>query len=292
MDFPEKEQDPSQELGYELAKQELFFRKELIERVHWFTRVRWFAAGGAATLALALRLLEPRFPFVPFTIIVLGILIYNLVFLYACRRLDTSEEQRLEPFVPFAHIQISMDLLALYMMIYLTGGIYSPLLMFVIFHIIIAAIFFPPFICYLYSFSSLLATGDLVGLEAAQVLPKQHLLFKGPLSPHSALAQQSLKEILLLFAFFGAAVFITAFLVSTIVRSLWAKGQEILKVSKALDSSNTKLTALYEVVKRMRMCSDLKELLDTATHSAASIMGVKGASIKLLDETRRKLVFS
>jgi K+-sensing histidine kinase KdpD len=42
----------------------------------------------------------------------------------------------------------------------------------------------------------------------------------------------------------------------------------------------------------MGMCSDLQELLDTATRSVASIMGVKGSSIKLLDETRRKLIFS
>jgi len=42
----------------------------------------------------------------------------------------------------------------------------------------------------------------------------------------------------------------------------------------------------------MGLCSDLQDLLDTATRSVASIMGVKGSSIKLLDETRRKLIFS
>jgi len=46
------------------------------------------------------------------------------------------------------------------------------------------------------------------------------------------------------------------------------------------------------VVKRMGLCADLQELLDLATRSTASIMGVKGASIKLLDESRRKLIFS
>jgi two-component sensor histidine kinase/uncharacterized protein YigA (DUF484 family) len=164
--------------------------------------------------------------------------------------------------------------------------------MFVIFHIIIAGLLLPPLACYLYSFSSLLAAAALVGLVGAKILPLQPILLQSILFPHLLLAQQSMKEIMLLFAFFGAAVLITAFLITTIRRSLWTKGQDILKVSKELDVSNAKLTALYEVVKRMGVCSELQELLDLATRSVANIMGVKGASIKLLDETRRKLIFS
>jgi two-component sensor histidine kinase/uncharacterized protein YigA (DUF484 family) len=292
MALPEKGKDPFLEAGYELVKQQLFFRKELIERVHWFIRVRWFAVGGAAAGAWALRFLEPKFPVLPLTLIALSIFIYNLIFRAACRRLDASKEQEVRPFTNFAHIQISADLLALYAMIYFTGGIYSPLLMFVIFHIIIAGLLLPPLACYMYSFSSLLATATLVGLVEGKILPEQPILLQSSLFPHLLLAQQSIKEIMLVFAFFGAAVLITAFLITTIRRSLWTKGQDLLKVSKDLDLSNAKLTALYEVVKTMGLCSDLQELLDTATRSVASLMGVKGASIKLLDETRRKLIFS
>jgi two-component sensor histidine kinase/uncharacterized protein YigA (DUF484 family) len=292
MTLPEKGKDPFQEPGYELVKQQLFFRKELIERVHWFIRVRWFAVGGAAAGAWALHLLEPKFPVLPVTLIALSIFIYNLIFRAAWRRLDDSKGQEVRPFTIFAHIQISLDLLALYAMIYFTGGIYSPLLMFVIFHIIIAGLLLPPLACYLYSFSSLLAAAALVGLVGAKILPLQPILLQSILFPHLLLAQQSMKEIMLLFAFFGAAVLITAFLITTIRKSLWTKGQDILKVSKELDVSNAKLTALYEVVKRMGVCSELQELLDLATRSVANIMGVKGASIKLLDETRRKLIFS
>jgi two-component sensor histidine kinase/uncharacterized protein YigA (DUF484 family) len=292
MALPEKGKDPFLEAGYELVKQQLFFRKELIERVHWFIRVRWFAVGGAAAGAWALSFLEPKFPVLPLSLIALSIFIYNLIFRAACRRLDASKEQEVRPFTNFAHIQISLDLLALYTMIYFTGGVYSPLLMFVIFHIIIAGLLLPPLACYMYSFSSLLATAALVGLVEAKILPEQPILLQSSLFPHLLLAQQSMKEIMLVFAFFGAAVLITAFLITTIRRSLWTKGQDLLKISKDLDASNAKLTALYELVKRMGLCSDLQELLDTATRSVASIMGVKGASIKLLDETRRKLIFS
>jgi two-component sensor histidine kinase len=292
MTLPEKGANPSLEPGYELVKQQLFFRKELIERVHWFIRVRWFAAGGAVVGAWALHLLEPKFPLLPFSLIALGIFLYNLIFLAACLRLDRSKGLEVQPFTTFAHIQISLDFLALYGMIYFTGGIYSPLLLFVIFHIIIAGLLLPPLACYLYSFSCLLATAVLVGLVQAEILPEQPILLQSSLFPHLLLAQQSMKEVVLLFVFFGAAVLITAFLITTIRGSLWTKGQDLLKISKDLDASNAKLTALYEVVKRMGLCADLQELLDLATRNTARIMGVKGASIKLLDETRKKLIFS
>jgi len=292
MSLPEKGNASSLEPGYELVRQQVFFRKELIERVHWFIRIRWYAVGGAAAGACALYLLERKFPVLPLSLIAFGIFIYNLIFRAACRRLDDSKGRDVRPFTRFAHIQISMDLLALYAMIYFTGGIYSPLLMFVIFHIIIAGLLLPPFACYLYSVSSLAATAALVGLEKAGILPEQPILLQSSLFPHLLLAQQSMREVMLVFAFFGAAVLITAFLITTIRRSLWSKGQDLLRVSKDLDASNAKMTALYDLVKRMGLCTELQDLLDTATRSTASIMGVKGASIKLLDETRKKLIFS
>ena len=242
--------------------------------------------------ASALRLLEPGFPLIPFTLIAIVIFLYNLVFRAASRKLDAAKALHVQPYTTFAHFQISLDLLALYAMIYFTGGIYSPLLMFVIFHIILAGLLLAPLACYLYTFSSLLATAVLVGLVREGVLPEQPLLLHSSLFPNLLLSQQSLKEVGLMYVFFAAALLITAFLTTTVRGSLWSKGQDLLRVSKELDASNAKLTALYDLVKRMGMCSDLQELLDMATRSVASIMGVKGSSIKLLDETRRKLIFS
>ena len=165
MTLPEGGKKPSQEPGYELVKQQLFFRKELIERVHWFIRIRWIAAGGAAAGAWALHFLEPKFPVFPISLIAFSIFLYNLVFFVTCRRLDSSKGPEVHPFTLFAHVQISLDLLALYAMIYFTGSIYSPLLMFAIFHVIMAGLLLSPLSCYIYSVSILLASIALVGLQ-------------------------------------------------------------------------------------------------------------------------------
>jgi two-component sensor histidine kinase len=292
MTLPEEAKEASQEPGYELVKQQRFFRKELIERVYWFIRIRWIAAGVAAGGGWILHQLEPKFPVFPITFIALGILLYNLMFFLSWHRFEVFKGRDTSPFLTFAHLQISLDLLALYVMIYFTGGIYSPLLMFVIFHIIFAGILLSPISCYVYSLCVLVATMGLIGLQKASILPEQPVLLQSSAFPHLATVDHNLSDILILFAFFVAAVLITAYLTTSVRKSLWQKGHDLLRVSKELDASNAKLTALYDSVKKMGMSSDLQGLMDLATRSTAGMMGVKGASIKLLDDSGKKLIFA
>ncbi len=292
MTLPEGAREASQEPGYELVKQQLFFRKELTERVYWFIHIRWIAVGVAAGGGWILHYLEPKFPVLPITLIALGILLYNIVFFFSWHRLAAFKTQDTRPFSIFAHVQISLDLVALYLMIYFTGGIYSPLLMFVIFHIILAGILLSPLSCYLYSLCVLVATMGLVAIEKATILPGQPALLQSPAFPHLVMMDRPLTDILILFGFFVAAVLITAYLTTSVKKSLWQKGRDLLRVSKDLDASNAKLTALYHAVKEMGMSSSLQDLMNLATRSAASIMGVKGSSIKLLDESGKKLLFA
>jgi len=59
-----------------------------------------------------------------------------------------------------------------------------------------------------------------------------------------------------------------------------------------MDFNKGKVTALYEFVKQIGLCSDLNELMDASTRSAATILEVKACSIKLLDDTRKHLTFA
>lgn len=292
MALPEGTQDATREPGYELVRQQVFFRQELIERVSWLIRIRWIAAGAAAGGSWILLHLEPHFPLVPVQLVVLGILVYNTAFYVFWRRRTVLGSREISPCRTFAHVQISFDLSALYLMIFFTGGIYSPLLLFVLFHIILAGILLSSLSCYVYSSCILAATGMLVALEGISILPERGLLLQSPAFPHFDAAHRPLSDILILFGFFVTAVLITAYLTTSVRKSLRQKGKDLLRVSRELDGSNTKLTALYEVVKKMGMSSDLQELMDLATRSAAGIMGVQGASIKLLDESGKKLVFA
>jgi K+-sensing histidine kinase KdpD len=91
---------------------------------------------------------------------------------------------------------------------------------------------------------------------------------------------------------FGAAVLFSAFLISAVRGGLQKKGRQLITISRELEIANTKLLALYEMIKDIGRHTNLQELLDSATRQAASLMGVKACAIKLLDEEKKSLRFA
>ena len=268
--------------GYELVDKQLFFRKELIERVYWFIGLRWIIVGAAFVASWVAYIFWRPLPILAVTIIHLSVVLYNIVFFFTCRRLKPSEVSDFRPFNRFAYLQISLDLLALYSVTYFTGGIYSPLLIFFIFHIILAGILLSPISAFVYGISVVLSLAALIVLENLAILPSQPVLFQ----THVKAYPIDSSRLLTTYFAFTAAILFMVFLIISFKVSLRTKGRELLRVSKELDESNAKLTALYEMVKEMGLCSDLQELMDIAAKNAAKIMGVKACSIKLLDEQR------
>ncbi|HDR14653.1 MAG TPA: GAF domain-containing protein, partial [Desulfobacteraceae bacterium] len=276
------------ELGYELVREQLLFRKELVERVYWFIRLRWIGALAGLAGGWIIYLFREAMPMVPLSCIIGSVLLYNAVFLYVWKRLKHRAQPAVKSFVVFAHIQISLDLLALFIAIYFTGGISSPLLIFIIFYIILAGILLSPLSCYMYCLVVTVALAALTVLQTSSFVPVCPGVFQSPLIPCGFEYPEMIFPILT----FAVAVFVTAFLVTSVSLSLKEKGRKILRVSKDLEQNNIKLTALYEMVKNMGVYSDLDELMDMATRSAARIMGVKGCSIKLLDSSGKTLSFA
>ena len=273
--------------GYQLVKEQLFFRKELIERVQWFIRLRWIAvcaALAASGLAFAFKL---KVPISLIILLLFSVASYNAVFFFVWKHLQIVKPKETRPFTIFTHIQISLDILALFLGIYLTGGIYSPVLIFVIFHIILAGILLSAMSCFIYAAIMLAAAASLLALQQAGAVPPSPIPFEGILFPFF----HYFFFIPVHYITFAAAVLISASLVTSLKSSLRKKGRELLGVSKELDVSNAKLTALYEMVKQMGLCFDFQNLMDSATRNAAKIMGVKGCSIKLLDDQRKMLRF-
>ncbi|MFO8090565.1 MAG: GAF domain-containing sensor histidine kinase [Desulfatiglandaceae bacterium] len=276
------------ELGYKLVREQLFFRKELVERVYWFIRLRWIGALVGLAGGWIIYLFRQSMPMVPLSCILGAVLLYNAVFLHVWKQLRHRAHPGVKRFVVFAHIQISLDLLALFVAIFFTGGISSPLLIFIIFYIILAGILLSPFSCYMYCLVVTAALAGLTLLQTCRAVPVCPAAFQSPLIPCGFEYPEMIFPILT----FAAAVFVTAFLVTSVSLSLKEKGRKILRVSKDLEQNNIKLTALYEMVKNMGLYSDLDELMDMATRSAARIMGVRGCSIKLLDSSGKTLSFA
>jgi K+-sensing histidine kinase KdpD len=216
------------------------------------------------------------------------LLAYNGVFLGFGKWLERRRAHTVAPFLFFLHAQIGVDLATLFAIITMTGGSSSPLLILVICHIVLAGILLSPSATFIY------AGLTLVALSLLTILPRFSTGDIWPASWGRALLPASWQDsaVVLHTIAFGVAILSSAYLISAVRGGLQKKGRQLLAISRELEIANTKLLALYEMVKDIGRISNLQALLDSAARQAATLMGVKACSIKLLDEDKKYLRFA
>ena len=145
------------------------FAHELYERLVWFGRLRWAAAGGVAVASLAGRLLG--IPAVwPSLLVIAGMLaLYNVV-LQIRLRLRRRRGTHLANLRGLAIGQMLTDLGALLVTVHFTGGVQSPVLSFVVFHMAIGTIVLATSIMYVIAAATCVAAFALYALEQMGVL--------------------------------------------------------------------------------------------------------------------------
>jgi signal transduction histidine kinase len=208
----------------------------------WQIRLRWAVAPLMIAGIVLGRQLGFEFRVVPILAIALASPIYNgvlaLVFRRYRQRLET--DPRLNRI--FITTEVVADYAAMFLLIYFTGGASSPLTIFLLFHVIIAAIQFTATTAYGLAG---VAAGGLWLLylgEAGGWLPCHHLTFHGvPLNP----AEQSAYAILIL-ASLTATLFITAGIVSRISARLRRRVGDLAEASSHLARSHAAIQALMQ----------------------------------------------
>jgi signal transduction histidine kinase len=119
---------------------------ELVRRIDWLIRLRWFAVVGvAAVVTAARRGFGVSLDTFALYLTALGIGGYNLIFWLVAREIRKASAEprnrraRLQV-AAFANLQIGVDLLAVAWLLHLSGGIGNPFVFYFIFHMIIASI--------------------------------------------------------------------------------------------------------------------------------------------------------
>ncbi|MEM5789195.1 MAG: hypothetical protein AAGU11_17915, partial [Syntrophobacteraceae bacterium] len=93
--------------GYELVKEQIFFRKELRERVYWFIKIRWAFASMSLLGLAAATFMDVRLPVFSLTLICIAALVYNAVFARIAGWLERRDPSDDRPYTIFAHVQFS-----------------------------------------------------------------------------------------------------------------------------------------------------------------------------------------
>ena len=275
--------------------------QELIASVAWFIRLRWLAALGVlgatwfSTAALHIQL-----PALPLYVLGLALLAYNALFRISLDRLlrpaagprtrvpgrggGRAEPRTSQPFDVLTKIQISLDWLAMIALIHFSGGLDSPAVLYFFFHVILASLLLSPRATYFCAAAASLLVAATTGLEYSGLWP--HVFVPELAAPDLYRVPTYLAAKLL---FFVSAMFVVAFLASTLNSRLRERQAKVVELSRRLQRAYERLQTLYQGAQAVNSTLELQQVLDRLVQQTAKAMGIRACSIRLLDETGTRL---
>jgi len=161
-------------------------------------------------------------------ILTLFLLIYNMLIHFA-RKFLKNIPMTFNP-LHLSLLQIVVDLTILIILVYITGGIESPLKLFLIFHIIIGSLILPGYVIYIITSITILMMTSISYLEYHAYIPHFGFggLYETPLFDNP---QYVLMRLITL----GLMMFISAFLTNRIAHQLYSQEKQLMD---ALDEIN------------------------------------------------------
>jgi signal transduction histidine kinase len=244
----------------------------------WQIRLRWAVAPLMIAGVIAARALGFEFRALPILLIAIASPLYNAVFAWVFKRYATrfATDPRLDLVV--TQLEVTADYTLMFLLIYFTGGTSSPLVVFFLFHVIIAAIQFDRRTAF--QFAALAAAGLwllFIG-ETTGWIPCESVAFRG--QPVHVLDRPVYSAAML--AAFTSTLFIAAAMVTRIMRGFRTRVGELARVTAELSQLNDKLSSLYAMVATIGAERQLEPMLDTVTSELASVMSASGVAVKLL----------
>lgn len=205
----------------------------------WFIKVRY-----ATVLILVLFMFSYKF-FLSFQlsneqILVLRfvaafILIYNLA-LHYIRKFLKHESESFNP-LHLSILQMILDLTVLFILIYYSGGVESPLIFFLIFHMIVGSLILPGIIIYSFAFAVLLIFWGITVGEYYGIFEHHHIKGFIPFDLY-----QDFNYVLSVNIVFAMVILITVVLANNIARQLYQKEQQLYSYIEKLNQAEKEKT--------------------------------------------------
>ncbi|MEW6441983.1 MAG: ATP-binding protein [bacterium] len=285
---PQHAESARPNLPGEIHERRRIILRELKVRAFWFIRLRWLVPPGIVAATALARFAGAEIAAWPILAVAALILAYNLGLFAWGRRFGRDPSEEAASLRRFARWQVGLDYGAMFLLIHLTGGAASPLLFFFIFHIIFASILLPSRSAYGFSALAVAGVGLLTGAEYLGWIPHHPLHFQGK----GIELPQPLFHLMVAWGFFAATVIITAFATSSIMQVLRRRIDDLVELSETVADLNDKLGTLYTMVQAIGSAQKFDLVLQTVVRELASVMEVKGISVKLLSENGRVLRYA
>lgn len=274
--------------------------QELTERVGWVIKLRWYAGVGVFVVTLAGKtVLSFALPVLELCIIGSCILVYNIVFRQRFLRMrqrgaDIAKgaAERRSVYIRFIHAQMAMDWVALSLITHYSGGIQSPILLFFIFHLLIASILLSRRDCYLQATLVVLLVALVALLEYLKLIPHVSIV-------ESADAQlMDIRSVIATLFFFAATLYFAVFLAASIAATLKEKERSLIILQADLQEAHNDLEEAAKAKSRfiLTVTHELRSPL-AAVQSMLSVIsegytgGVSEKTKELIERSESRLVF-
>ena len=221
-------------------------------RNKWFINVRYFVVAAFALFVLVMQhLFKINFTYEQlwaFTVIAAAIffvnIIYNYVDLSGFVKNDSEGFNQLH----FAFNQIIVDLLAIALLTYYTGGIESPFYLFFVFHMIIGSMILPNYVVYSLSGIIISYMGVLSYLEFNGLLA--HFTFGNLLA---APLYTNPRYIVIFVTAFTIMMLVSVFLANNISRAHFLRSQQLkLTLNRLKNAEKTKMKYTMGIVHEIK----------------------------------------
>ena len=239
---------------------------DLKGKIRWLIGLRWIAALGLFAAITATRfLLEIPLPLAPLYAGNLFLFVYNAACHLGNRTLRKGVDSA--GWLPKAHllanVQISVDLAVLTYLLYFSGGMDNPFMLYYIFHVIISSILLTNRSAYLQATFATVLVGAVMGGEYTGILPQFRLAGFTP----NLLVPDNLPAFLWRFLVFSSTLYIAVYLTTTIANRLRVRERE-------LEISNEKLEKQDRIKSQyvMTVSHDIQASLSTISSCLETVL--------------------
>lgn len=200
----------------------------------WFIKLRY-----GAVLMLSILIFYPKYflnieltsaQHTSLLIITITILVYNGL-LHFIRRFLRHDADSFNP-LHLSVLQMIFDLIALMLVVYYTGSIESPLLLFFVIHMIVGSLILPGFIIYGFAAAIVLIVWIITVGEYYSVIPHHHVIGYLPFHLH-----QDFNYVLAINVSFGFMVFLIVLISNRMAKQLYMREQQLLALIEKINAA-------------------------------------------------------
>ncbi|MFH1623942.1 MAG: GAF domain-containing sensor histidine kinase [Pseudomonadota bacterium] len=252
-----------------------------LSKQRWWILLRWVLLGVVILATFTgNRLIRLDIPALKVLSICAIVVLLNALFHYYFFALKKRVPSPVTSIVHrFTCFQFAIDWVFITLLFHYTGGIASPLLFYFLFHVILSGVLLERRACLVYASLIALTITTIALLELTGHLAHMHgssFISRG--------VQDNPFFVLMLLLFFNTVLYVSISIVLLLFRRVREKILEFMKLQEKLEQANQQLGLLNQLAKDTTSTLGFYQRLTLICHSIMKIMGLKGVTLRLLDE--------